>query len=169
MSKSSITRLHGLMLWIPPKRKYGDKVKWSEVAQSCPTLCDPVNYSPPGSSVHGVLQARILEWVAISFSRGSSPPRDRTQVSHIAGRGFNLWATREAPSNNQDRERGHWFWETSLFAGVERKPENHQIAVWKNFLVIKWNKTLTDQWVPVMWLAEVRWEGSSSALKISKG
>ena len=62
----------------------------SEVAQSCPTLCDPVDCSPPGSSVHGILQARILEWVAISFSRGSSRPRDRTQVSHIAGRRFNL-------------------------------------------------------------------------------
>ena len=60
--------------------------KWSEVAQSCPTLCDPVDCSPPGSSVHGILQARILEWVAISFSRGSSRPRDRTQVSGIAGR-----------------------------------------------------------------------------------
>ena len=46
----------------------------SEVAQSCPTLCDPVDYSPPGSSVHGILQARILEWVAISFSRGLSDP-----------------------------------------------------------------------------------------------
>ena len=44
----------------------------SEVTQSCPTLCDPVDCSPPGSSVHGILQARILEWVAISFSRGSS-------------------------------------------------------------------------------------------------
>ena len=44
----------------------------SEVAQSCPTLCDPVDCSPPGSSIHGILQARILEWVAISFSRGSS-------------------------------------------------------------------------------------------------
>ena len=43
-----------------------------EVAQSCPTLCGPVDYSPTGSSVHGILQARILEWVAISFSRGSS-------------------------------------------------------------------------------------------------
>ena len=43
-----------------------------EVAQSCPTLCDPIDCSPPGSSVHGILQARILEWVAISFSRGSS-------------------------------------------------------------------------------------------------
>ena len=70
----------------------------SEVAQSCPTLCDPVDYSPPGSSVHGILQARVLEWVAISFSRASSWPRDRTQVSRIAGRRFNLWATREAPS-----------------------------------------------------------------------
>ena len=62
----------------------------SEVTQLCPTLCDPVDCSPPGSSVHGILQARILEWVAISFSRGSSGPRDQTQVSQIAGRGFNL-------------------------------------------------------------------------------
>ena len=51
------------------------------VAQSCLTLCDPVDCSPPGSSVHGILQARTLEWVAISFSRGSSQPRDRTCVS----------------------------------------------------------------------------------------
>ena len=65
----------------------------SEVAQSCPTLCDPMDCSLPGSSVHGILQARILEWVAIFFSRGSSRPRDQTQVSRIAGRGFNLWAT----------------------------------------------------------------------------
>ena len=48
----------------------------SEVAQSCPTLCDPVDCSLPGSSVHGILQARVLEWVAISFSRGSSQPTD---------------------------------------------------------------------------------------------
>ena len=67
----------------------------SEVAQSCLTLCDAVDCSLPGSFVHGILQARILEWVAISFSRGSSRTRDRTQVSHIAGRCFNLWATRE--------------------------------------------------------------------------
>jgi len=62
----------------------------SEVAQSCPTLFNPMDCSPPGSSVHGILQARILEWVAIPFSRGSSQPRDQTQVSLIAGRGFNL-------------------------------------------------------------------------------
>ena len=68
----------------------------SEVAQSCPTLCDPMDCSLPGSSLHGILQARVLEWVAISFSRGSSWPRDRTWVSRIPGRRFNLWATREA-------------------------------------------------------------------------
>ena len=68
----------------------------SEVAQSCPTLCNPVDCSLPGSSLHEILQARILEWVAISFSRGSSWCRDWTQVSGIAGRCFNLWATREA-------------------------------------------------------------------------
>ena len=56
----------------------------------------PMDCSPPGSSLHGILQARILEWVAISFSRGSSRPRDQTQVSRIPGRRFNLWATREA-------------------------------------------------------------------------
>ena len=63
----------------------GETESESEVAQSCPTLCNL-----PGSSVHGILQARILEWVSISFSRGSSQPRDRTWVSCIAGRRFNL-------------------------------------------------------------------------------
>ena len=64
------------------------------VDKSCPALCDPRDYSPPGSSVHGILQAGILEWVAISSSRGSSPPRDRTRVSWILGRRFTVWATR---------------------------------------------------------------------------
>ena len=73
----------------------------SEVAQSCPTLCHPMDCSLPGSSLHGILQARVLEWVAISFSRGSSRPRDRTRVSHIPGRRFNLWATREAQKNHR--------------------------------------------------------------------
>ena len=119
-------------------------MKWSrsEVAQSCPTLCDPMDCSLPGSlvhgmecslpgssvhgmdcslpgssvhgmecslpgssvhgmdcslpgsSVHGIFQARVLEWVAISFSRGSSRPRDRTWVSRVVGRRFTVWATR---------------------------------------------------------------------------
>ena len=70
--------------------------KWSEVAQSHLTFCDPMDYSLPGSSAHRIFQARVLEWVAISFSRGSSQPRDWTQVSCIAGRCFTIWATMEA-------------------------------------------------------------------------
>ena len=67
------------------------------VPQSCPTLWDSMNYSLPGSSVHGILQARTLDLVAIPFSRESSQPRDYwTQVSCIAGRFFNVWVTREA-------------------------------------------------------------------------
>ena len=73
-------------------------LEWSEVAQSCPTLCDPMDSSLPGSAIHGVFQARILEWAATSFSRGSSQPRDRTWVSCIADRCFTVWATREAHS-----------------------------------------------------------------------
>ena len=65
----------------------------SEVAQSCPTLCDPMAGNLPGSAVHGIFRARILEWAAISFSRGSSQPRDRTWVSCIADRRFTVWAT----------------------------------------------------------------------------
>ena len=58
------------------------------ITQSCPTLYDPMNCSLPGSSVHGILQARIQEWVVISFPRGSSRPRDQTWISNIAGRFF---------------------------------------------------------------------------------
>ena len=65
-------------------------------AQLCLTLCDPLDCSLLGSSVHGILQAKILEWVAIPFSRGSSQPMGRTQVSCIAGRFFTVWATRQA-------------------------------------------------------------------------
>ena len=64
----------------------------SEIAQSCPTLCDPMDCSLPGFSVHGIFLARVLEWVAISFSRGSSWLRDQTQVSCIAGRSFTVWS-----------------------------------------------------------------------------
>ena len=67
----------------------------SEVAQLCPTLCDPMGCSLPGSSVHGIFQAIVLEWIAISISRGSSQPRDRTRVSCIIDRRFTVWATRE--------------------------------------------------------------------------
>ena len=61
-----------------------------KVIQLCPTLCDSMDYSLPGSSVCGILQARILEWAAIPFSRGSSQPKDQTQVSYMAGRSFTI-------------------------------------------------------------------------------
>ena len=80
------------------------------VAQSCPTLCDPMDCSPLGSSVHGILQARILEWVAISFSRGSSWPRDQTQASCIAGQFFTFWATKEVLLEQTAREEWNQHW-----------------------------------------------------------
>ena len=62
------------------------------VTQSCLTRCDPMDYSPPGSSVYGILQARILEWVASSFSREYSQPRDQSWASRLAGRFLTIWA-----------------------------------------------------------------------------
>ena len=85
--------------WTPSLRSIsnGSEVKWSEVkvAQLCPTLCDPMYYT-----VHDILQVRILEWVVLPFSRGSSQPRNRTQVSHIAGIFFTSWATGK-PNNTR--------------------------------------------------------------------
>ena len=109
-------------------------MKWSEVTQSCPTLCDPMDCSLPGFSIHGILQARILEWVTISFSRGSSQPRDRTRVSHIGGRCFNLWATRELLPyhvvivGTHLRSSGNW---ASLLAQlVKNPPAMQETLVW---------------------------------------
>ena len=85
--------------------------KWSEVAQSCPTLCDPIDCSLPGSSVHGIFQAIVLEWISISFSRGSSQPTAQTRVSRIVDRRFYhlshsqllvlffIWLYRASPSS----------------------------------------------------------------------
>ena len=77
---------------------YGVYSVYVWAAQLWTTLYHPMEYSPPDASVHGILQARMLEWecVAISFSRGSSWPRDQTRVSCIAGTFFTMWATREA-------------------------------------------------------------------------
>ena len=88
-----------LMQWFETNMfyfNYPESESESEVAQSCPTLFDPMDCSISGFSVHGTFQARVLEWVAISFSRGSSRPRDWIQVSHIAGGFFTVWAIREA-------------------------------------------------------------------------
>ena len=82
------------------------------VAQSCLTLCDPTDCSPPGSSVHGILQARILGWIVISFSRGSSQPRKWNLVSRTAGRFFTNWATGKPSMDGE--------WECDLFVCFTR-------------------------------------------------
>ena len=98
------------MMWINEEKHVSiqlarDSVSYATAAKAtqqlvlvskCLTLCNPMDWSPPGSSVHGIPQARTLEWVAIPFSRGSSQPRDQTQVSCIEGWFFTIWATREA-------------------------------------------------------------------------
>ena len=97
LDKTIIQKIHVFLLFIAAlftTAKTWSEVKWSEVAQSCPTLCNPMGCSPPGSSVHWIFQARVLEWVAISFSRGSSWLRDWTRVSCIVSRRFTVWATR---------------------------------------------------------------------------
>ena len=82
-----------------------------KVAQSCPTLCDPRDYR-----VHGILQARILEWVAIPFSKGSSQPRDQTQVSCIAG-GFFYQLSHKGSSRILE-------WVAYLFSSGSSRPRN---------------------------------------------
>ena len=101
----------------------------SEVAQSYLTLCNPIDFSLPGSSVHGIFQARISEWVAISFSRGSSWPRDQTWVSCIAGRCFTIWTTREAHNLKAppDKQRIH----TQYFQQQHRDSIYSTCIIWK--------------------------------------
>ena len=86
---SGLQHFCSVIWWLP------FEVKWSDVAQSHPTLCDPMDCSLLGSSVHAIFQAVVLEWIATSFSRGSSWPRDWTWVSHIVDRCFTKHYTRE--------------------------------------------------------------------------
>ena len=94
-----IHTLHFKKEWIlgghPQSQKYW---KWKSLSH-VPLFANPMDSSPPGISVYGILQARMLKWVAISFSRGSFQPKDWTQVSCIAGGFFTLWTTREAHRN----------------------------------------------------------------------
>ena len=122
--------LKGLMLKL--KLQYFGHWMQSEWSRSVVSdSLQPVDCSPPSSTVHGILQARTLQWVAISFSRGSSQPRDRTQVSHIAGRRLNLCATREAPKNLliwKDPDAGKdWRWEEKGTTEDEMVGCHHQL------------------------------------------
>ena len=103
--------------WRPPGRLFSEKLRrqwWghekvkASVTQSHPTLFNSLDYSP--GSIHGILQARILEMVAIPFSRGSSQPRDWTKVSHTAGRFFIVWATREDMNEKLKKETIPIIW-----------------------------------------------------------
>ena len=125
-------------------KKLGIKALWKkEVAQSCPTLCDSMDCSLSGSSVHGIFQARVLEWIAISFSRGFFQPRNWTRVSRIAGRCCTVWATsnpthRHIPWGNQSWKR-HMY---SLFIAAR-----YRIArTWKQPRC-----PLTDEWIKKFW------------------
>ena len=98
--------------------------------------------SPPGSSVHGILQARILEWVAISFSRESSWPRDQTKVSRIRGRRFNLWATREARLPKETISKAKWQlseWEKII--ANETTDKGLISKIYKQFIQLNTRKT----------------------------
>ena len=105
----------------------------SEVVQSCPTLCDPMHCSLPGSSIHGIFQARVLEWIAISFCRESSQPRDWTQVSRIVGKCSTIWVTSFL-----------WMWE------LDYKAEHQRIYVfepwcWRRLLRVPWTARRSNQ------------------------
>ena len=130
-----------------------DSESESEVSQLCPTLCDPMDRSIPGSSIHGIFQARVLEWVAVSFSRGYSRPRNRMQVSCIVGRCFTVWATREVMKMNGIKNQlynviCHSWWFTHLIPlTLQRFYENflfppfmgEESYKWLNFSCLAWH------------------------------
>ena len=89
------------------------KVLVTQSTQSCLTLCKLMDSSPPGSSVHEILKARTLEWVASPVSRESSRPRDQTLVCHTAGKFFTVWGTREAPVPHVKKEVSEWVSEVA--------------------------------------------------------
>ena len=120
----------------------------SEVANSWPTLCNPMDCRLPGSSVHGIFQARILEWVAISFSRRSSWPRDWTQVSCIVGRCFTIWATREVPG-----------WESWAIKNAEHQRINaFKLWCWRRLLRVSWTARRSNQTILRKSTLNIHWK-----------
>ena len=114
------------------------KLKESEVAQACPTLCGPMDCRLPGSSVHGIFQARVLEWVAISFSRGSSQPRDQTWVSHIVDRRL----PSEPPGKSRKKEFNLLQGKNSTFLEAWEKETSNRIS--KIIIIIKRQRNATQ-------------------------
>ena len=107
---------------------YGKYALGNTAAMNTMTLGDPMDCGPPGSSVHGIFQARVLEWVAISFSRGSSWSRDQTWVSRTVGRCFTMWATREVLPMQLEQWKVNlrtMYWKMSL--KMEWGPPNQSV------------------------------------------
>ena len=132
-------------LGVSSKRSCRSSYTHTEIVQSCPTLWDPMDYSLPGSLFHGILQAWILEWVAISSSRASSWPRDRNWVSRIVGRRFTVWATMEVLQLQllQRYWLGHrlgllWYWMVCL---------GNEHSVIFEIGSKYWNQTSVDWWL----------------------
>ena len=129
-------------------------VKWSDVAQLYPTLCDPLDCSLPGSSVHGIFQAIVLEWIAISFSRGSSQPRDRTRVSRIVDRRFTVWATIECSTLTASSFR---IWNSST--GIPSPPLALFIVMLSKAHLTSHSKMSGSRWVitsiGIIWLVKI--------------
>ena len=127
----------------PWKKSYDQSVsEWvSEVAQSCPTLCDPVDCSPPGSSVHGILQAGILEWVTISFSRGSSRPRIEPRSPSLQADALTSESPGNQPRQYIKRER-HYF--------AKRGPSS-QSYDFSNSHVWMWELDYKESWASKIW------------------
>ena len=143
----------------------------SEVAQSCLTLCNLMDCSLPGSSAHGIFQARILEWVAISFSRRSSRPRDWTQVSRIVSRHFTVWATREVPNVWLDQR--NWLNCIDTYSGGGQI-RGALTLLWENsgsnfpFLAMFFILVDVNKWKPYINKVVQSWERSSPVTSIIK-
>ena len=132
-----------------PQRPYSVNVSLKmllKVAQSRPTLCEPVDYSPPGSSIHGISQARTLEWSAISFSRGSSWTRNRTRVSCITGRlgkgddwGWDGWMASPTQCTWVSVNSGSWWWTgrpgVLRFMGLQSRTRLSDWTDWLNVIL----------------------------------
>ena len=113
MKESPLVNVRGYVHLVKGREHLRKRCVKVKITQSCPTLCHTMDCSLPGSSVHEILQARILEWVAVPFSRGSSQPGGRTRVSRIAGRFFTSGATREE-KNLEGKCPVHWGSRSSL-------------------------------------------------------
>ena len=124
----------------------------SEITQLCPTLCDPTDCSLPGSSVHGILQARILEGVAISFSRGSSRPRDRTQVCLVKAVVFPVVMY------------GCESW--TVKTAEHRRIDAFELWCWRRLLRVPWNARRSNQSILKEISPESSLEGMMLKLKL---